>query len=75
MRKSVAGDLLVRDEHAAAIGIEPHLLREHLGAFRQIGMDARRDRADRGQIGDVRGTPMRLAHVGPSHSFQFIPAQ
>src|SRR3954467_12767777 len=66
MRETVADDPGVRDKHAAAIGIKPHLFREHLGTFRQIRMDPRCDRADRRQIGGVRGTPMQLAHVDPS---------
>ncbi|MGY4596415.1 hypothetical protein ACVWXL_004161 [Bradyrhizobium sp. GM22.5] len=72
MRQTVADDPVVRDDHAAAIGIEPHLFRKHLGAFRQIGMDLRCDLADRWQIGGAGGTPMRLAHVDPS-SISIIP--
>ncbi|MBR0883703.1 hypothetical protein ACVMGC_001859 [Bradyrhizobium barranii subsp. barranii] len=65
MRESVAGDLFVGDKQTAAIGIEPYLLREHVGTLREIRMDPRCDRADRDQVGGARGTPVRLAHVGP----------
>ncbi|MGY4503734.1 hypothetical protein ACVWYH_007691 [Bradyrhizobium sp. GM24.11] len=72
MREAVAGDLVTCDEHATAVRIEPHLFRKHFGALGEIGMNSRRDRADRVEVGCARVAPMRLAHLNCSVSTNAI---